>query len=306
MDTQAAKVVEMYTKYPFPAKGNYHDYFERNVLPAMLEIDKETPIHRVLDAGCGTGAITCDIARLLPEVEVVGVDFTEESLRVARSRARARKLKIKFLHTDLLQHDGALGEFDFVYCQGVIHHLTDPLAGLRNLNRYLLPGRHAFIWIYALLGRRWILDLREALSLLPASRGDWEERVALASRVQSLFAGKRGVVHMAVGVLRHLKSSISSEGAVRGEIEASAADVHLADMLLHPQDKFYRFREAVSEFEKAGFSFVRVLQGMPNTLRECFGPAADELARGLGPMEAYTLIELSQRPGGIGYLVRKD
>ena len=42
---------------------------------------------RVLDFGCGSGASTMVLARLLPPCEIVGVDLEERHLRIARLRA---------------------------------------------------------------------------------------------------------------------------------------------------------------------------------------------------------------------------
>lgn len=43
---------------------------------------------RLLDVGCGAGASTCILGRLLPDTEIVGVDLLQSNLDVARARAR--------------------------------------------------------------------------------------------------------------------------------------------------------------------------------------------------------------------------
>src|SRR6266487_3943780 len=181
LDEGTRKVVEMYSQYPFPYGGNHDDFFERFVLPSVLRLKKLHPIQRLLEAGCGTGNITADIASHLPDVNVTGIDLTDKSLVLARERAAARRLKnVSFHKSNLLERDASLGVFDFVYCQGVIHHLSDPLAGMKNLNRYLKKDGYAFVWLYSLLGKRRILEMQEALRILGVDRIPWEQKIELA------------------------------------------------------------------------------------------------------------------------------
>ena len=44
---------------------------------------------RILDQACGTGILTLKIARRFPQARIVGVDLTDEYLRVARKKAAA-------------------------------------------------------------------------------------------------------------------------------------------------------------------------------------------------------------------------
>ena len=192
MDHQTSKVVEMYNHYPFPSKGNHDNYFETFVLPAITEIRKSCRISRLLDAGCGTGNILIDIARHLPDVEITAIDLTDESLRIAQSKAQSLQLKnIEFQKSNLLEYDPKLGLFDFIYCQGVIHHLSSPVEGMRNLNRYLKHDGHAFVWLYGLLGRRNILDMREALKILGVESLPWEKKLELALKDKTILSCTR-------------------------------------------------------------------------------------------------------------------
>jgi 2-polyprenyl-3-methyl-5-hydroxy-6-metoxy-1,4-benzoquinol methylase len=106
LDHQTSKVVEMYNRYPFPSKGNYNSYFETFVLPTIVELKKSCRISRLLDAGCGTGNISVDMARHLPDVEITAIDLTDESLRMAQSKAMSLQLKnIEFQKSNLLEYN---------------------------------------------------------------------------------------------------------------------------------------------------------------------------------------------------------
>jgi len=313
LDHGTTKVVEMYSKYPFPFGGNHGGFFERYVLPAVTALAQEYPIRRVLDAGCGTGNVIVDIGTFVPEAAVVGIDLTDESLAHARQRAEKRGLKnISFQKSNLLQHDATLGKFDFVYSQGVIHHLSDPLEGLKNLNRYLRKDHHAFVWLYSLAGRRRLLDLREALNILGVDNLPWEERIQLAMDARPLFLSQRLTFARKLIKVLECYDKQGFKGVAREAIHrfqrpsgGSYAKVIVADQYLHPQDKFYRVAEAWELFAGANFEVVRILQGMSNTLEESFGDEKILRNRRLSRLDAYKLIELHEQPEGVGYLVKK-
>jgi SAM-dependent methyltransferase len=315
LDEKTKKVIEMYSKYPFPFMGNSDHFFERFVLPAITQLKQKYPIGRLLEAGCGTGNITADIASHLADVEVVAIDLTDRSLQLARQRATQQGLRnVFFQQSNLLQHDPALGVFDFVYSQGVIHHLSDPLTGMKNLNRYLKKDHHAFVWLYSLLGRRRILEMREALKILGADALPWEQRIQLTLAVRPLFLSQRlTFTRKLIKVLEYFdKHGFNGLGRflyahlTRSSRQDTAGHIVLADQYLHPQDKYYRFAEAVEMFSQAGFEFVGVLQGMSNTINESFGADAKLInGRNVSRLDSYTLIELHEQPEGVGYLIRK-
>ncbi len=320
LDARTEKVVEMYSKYPFPfgSSKNVQTYFQSHVLPTLTRLRQEHPVQRLLEAGCGTGNITAEIAGCLPDAAITAVDLTEQSLTLAQQRATGLGLRnITFQRSNLMEHDPALGEFDFVYSQGVIHHLTEPLAGMKNLNRYLKPGRYAYVWLYSLLGRRRILEMREALKILGVDELAWEQKIELAQAARPLFLSKpltwpRKLIKALEYVDRHgfkglgpyLYSHVRKSSP--GDGSRSYQAIHTADYILHPQDKYYRFAEALDLFQAAGFDLVSVLQGMSNSLAESFGPDCKLMhGRKLSPREAYTLIELHEQPEGVGYLIKK-
>src|SRR5437763_4726752 len=80
---------------------------------------------RILDFGCGAGASTLVMSRLLPPCELVGVELEERLLNLARLRAGyLGKSALRFL----LSPSGttlpaALGEFDYIVLSAVYEHL---------------------------------------------------------------------------------------------------------------------------------------------------------------------------------------
>jgi 2-polyprenyl-3-methyl-5-hydroxy-6-metoxy-1,4-benzoquinol methylase len=80
---------------------------------------------RLLDFGCGCGSSTMVLARMFPDLEIVGVDLEPDFVSVAQLRARHYRLKnVTFMvspNSDSLPND--LGSFDFVVLSAVWEHL---------------------------------------------------------------------------------------------------------------------------------------------------------------------------------------
>jgi len=96
----------------------------------------------LLDLGCGPGGIALKIARRLPEVRVVGIDFSVNMIRAARRAAQEQGLtgQATFLVGDGNRLGLADGCFDFVLSNSLLHHLHQPLAVLDEMRRVAKPG----------------------------------------------------------------------------------------------------------------------------------------------------------------------
>jgi len=107
--------------------------------------DKE----RILDAGCGNGRVTALLRRYSPETtEIVALDLV--SSEIARENLDTHFLSYNtfFFERDLLGGLKDLGKFDFVYCQEVLHHISNPEQGFQNLCKLLSPGGEIAIYVY--------------------------------------------------------------------------------------------------------------------------------------------------------------
>jgi len=93
----------------------------------------------VMDVGCGTGRALPALRQAVgPHGAVIAVDLTPEMLRHARTKGRAA-------HATLILADArhlpfASASADAVFAAGLIMHLPDPEAGLRQLARITRPG----------------------------------------------------------------------------------------------------------------------------------------------------------------------
>ena len=96
------------------------------------------PGHRVLDVGCGTGALLAALAARVPGVALAGADPSEGMLAVARAKLAAfpRRTLVRAEAAALPFPDGA---FDRVVSTSVLHYLSDPARALREARRLLAP-----------------------------------------------------------------------------------------------------------------------------------------------------------------------
>jgi ubiquinone/menaquinone biosynthesis C-methylase UbiE len=115
--------------------------FERNGFDLTRAAEQ-----RVLDAGCGGGRYTVALRRL-GFAEVVGVDWSPEGIAVANARVKEVGVTgVSYRTADVLALPFGDREFDLVFSNGVLHHTTDTLRGVRELARVVKsPGR---VWLY--------------------------------------------------------------------------------------------------------------------------------------------------------------
>ncbi|MEU7417077.1 methyltransferase domain-containing protein [Streptomyces antibioticus] len=99
------------------------------------------PHQRILDIGCGPGTITADLAALVPEGHVTGVDHAAGVLDQARATAAGRGLaNVRFETADVHALPYPDGSFDVVHAHQVLQHVGDPVQALREMLRVTVPG----------------------------------------------------------------------------------------------------------------------------------------------------------------------
>jgi SAM-dependent methyltransferase len=92
----------------------------------------------LLDAGCGPGTVTTDLARRVAPGRVLGVDTSVEV--VTRAAARAEGSNVAFAVGDVCSLQLADGTFDVVHAHQLLQHLARPVEALVELRRVLKDG----------------------------------------------------------------------------------------------------------------------------------------------------------------------
>ena len=126
----------------------YHDFFLERVAPG----------ERVLDIGCGNGALAADLASR-GRATVTGVDQDPAAIRSARSRHAGTGLT--FVEGDARMVPA--GAFDVVILSNVLEHLEGRVAFLRDaMNR---SGARRLLVRVPLFERDWRVPLKRELGV---------------------------------------------------------------------------------------------------------------------------------------------
>lgn len=167
------------------------------------------PGMRVLDVGCGTGAITHGIAEAVgPNGSVVGIDRDPALIEHARGAAIAANLRFELGDATTLDADGA---FDVVTAARTLQWIADPGRAMQRMARALVPGGRLVVLDYDHARNRWDPEPPSAFAAFYASFLAWRAANGwdneMATHLSTLFASA-GLT----GVESHDASEISERG----------------------------------------------------------------------------------------------
>ncbi|MFT8590847.1 MAG: class I SAM-dependent methyltransferase [Acetobacter orientalis] len=250
-DLRDSSLAAQYEAYPYPERDP-RDEQKRLFIgsPSHLrEIDywvfgaqrpRSTPL-RVLIAGCGTGdgaiMLATQMTRAERAGEVVCLDRSSKALATVQARAKARGLEnMRFIQASLTNLAPLeLGVFDYIDCCGVLHHLPDPVATLKDLTAHLAEGGGMGLMVYAPYGRTGVYMVQEALEKLapldetPSARLDYAKRV-----------------------MRTLPATAWLRQNGNFGDHLNGGDAGLYDLLLNPRDRAYTVNAFLDLLESAG------------------------------------------------------
>ncbi|HEX9793967.1 MAG TPA: class I SAM-dependent methyltransferase [Planctomycetota bacterium] len=129
-------IVKEYSRHAEVYDTKWSFYVEATTRETMSRLSLRRT-DRVLDVGCGTGALLHRLSATYPGVKLSGVDPVPEMLAIAR-----RKLSPSIeLREGWAEHlPFAREQFDVVVSCNMFHYIRKPIAALREMRRVLRPG----------------------------------------------------------------------------------------------------------------------------------------------------------------------
>lgn len=278
----SSRVGEFYELHPYPPPLDDIEAYRRAWTDERQRADSHLfwpgepyrDDRRILVAGCGTTQAAHYAVRW-PRARVVGIDVSAKS--IAFTSELKRKYGLNNLEVRQLPVERAsdLGlTFEHVVCTGVLHHLSNPDAGLQSLSNVLEPAGALHLMVYAPYGRAGIYMLQDycrrlGIGWTPAEIHD------LAVSLKAL-----PLDHPLAPLLRNSPDFANEDG--------------LADALLHPQDRSYSVPQLMDFLSRANLVFGRWVRQAPY-LPDCGALASTPHAAKLAalPAEAqYAAVEL--------------
>jgi SAM-dependent methyltransferase len=154
--------------------------------PQLADLGDVRAGQRVLDVGCGPGALTAVLVDRLGAESVAAVDPSEPF--VAAARARYPGVEVQQAAAERLPYEDAA--FDVTLAQLVVHFMADPVAGLREMKRVTSPGGAVAASVWDHFGERTPLSVfwKAARELDPDAKDESGLAGAREGHLGDLFA----------------------------------------------------------------------------------------------------------------------
>ncbi len=128
----------------------------------------------LLDIGCGDGKVTAEIAQILPEGTVVGVDSSKEMIQLAKQNfPRTTHPNLSFAQQDA-QHLNFKGQFDIVFSNAALHWILDHRPVLAGIYQALKPKGRVLVQMGGKGNARQLIDFVEQV----LQESEWQKYFA--------------------------------------------------------------------------------------------------------------------------------
>jgi len=165
----------------------------------------------VLDAGCGPGTLTTEIARRVEPGHVVGMDVNPEMIRAAEAASQPGEIPNLVFYMGDIRESGWEGEFDVVNAARTLQWIPDPDVALSRMTRAAVPG-----------GLVVVLDLDH-------TGATWSDPPKAWTRFYEAFLAWREAGGLVNALARHLPALCKGAGLVEMQFTPQITTVRAGD-----------------------------------------------------------------------------
>jgi ubiquinone/menaquinone biosynthesis C-methylase UbiE len=175
------------------AYDRFMGQYSRQLSAQLADLAHIEAGQRVIDVGCGPGALTTELVQRLGAEAVAAVDPSEQFVEASRLRHPGVDVQLAWAE-DLPFGDD---EFDAAFAQLVVHFMADPVAGLAEMRRLTRPSGVVAASVWDVGGGRAPISpyWKAARELDPKLTGESDRAGAREGHLAELFeaAGLREV-----------------------------------------------------------------------------------------------------------------
>jgi 2-polyprenyl-3-methyl-5-hydroxy-6-metoxy-1,4-benzoquinol methylase len=244
-DPVSLLVQQQYEENPYPkwvksppaGKAATIDTFLRQKFPSapFHPFGKSDAVDTLI-AGCGTGQHAIETARQFHGARVLAVDISLTSLCYAKRKTRELGLEnIEYAQADIMKLGSIGRKFDIIESVGVLHHLAEPMAGLRELLVLLRPWGFMRLGFYSECARQNIVAARSFI----AEQG-------YAANAEDIRRCRQHLIAMDDGI-RFRQLTLSSDFYGMSECR---------DLLFHVQEHRFTLPQIKEMLSESGLDFI--------------------------------------------------
>lgn len=237
-------VADQYEKWNYPepivdlrsSMKTQWQWFDPKIAHHLFWPDRDyAPKMDILIAGCGTNQAAV-FAMANRGANVVAIDVSQTSLDHHSFLKKKYELSNLEIHRLPIEDIATLDQdFDLIVSSGVLHHLADPLEGLRSLADVLRPEGVIATMLYATYGRLGVEMLQSVFRDLGLERDE-----------------------KSIAIVRETLATLGAEHPVMPYLEIAPDlryDAGLVDTFLHGRDRTYTVDQCIELVEEAGLVF---------------------------------------------------
>ena len=257
MDSKESELIEkirqQFDNAPYPRipldhspKTDYQSLYIHNLVTAYYIRNQkviETEGKVILDAGCGSGYNSLILAEANPGAKIVGIDLSEESVKLARQRLQYHGFdNVEFYALSIEDLPSLNQQFDYIHCDEVLYLLPDPVVGLEAMQSVLKPDGIIRTNLHSSLQRSSFFAVQTVFKIMGLMDHNPREME----------------IELAKEIIDNLKDNVAVKARTWSSPEEKNEEWMLANYLLLG-DKGYTVAEVFSALRAADLEFISMV-----------------------------------------------